>query len=70
MNAMTQAFEDGYAFAQEMHRKYGYSAEHIRDAATAYCRDMYERRDEREDYDNGVSAYLWGAWGDHTLGTK
>jgi hypothetical protein len=55
---ITPAWMSGYAYAMRLHTRYGFDGGQIRDAASAYQRDMYDALPERLDYDAGISAYL------------
>ena len=56
---ITQAWQDGYNYAKRLHAEYGYGAARIADSAAIYMRNTYDKPDERADYDDGISAYLY-----------
>lgn len=56
---ITPAWQDGYNYAKRLHSEYGYGPARIAEFAAAYVRNTYDSADERSDYDDGISAYLY-----------
>lgn len=58
-NGKTSAWHDGYAYAKKLHTEHGYGPARIADAAAVYMRPTYGTPEERAEYDDGISAYLF-----------
>ena len=56
---ITVAWQNGYTYARTLHTQHGYDPGQIREYADAYVRQMFDTALEREDYDSGISAYLY-----------